>query len=84
MDLVPVNGNVQSPKSTMGTAAATLEARLSECSGGGGGGGGPCTPAGPGALGENEPMGTDDFKELYFSADRRRRIESCLREKGAF
>lgn len=70
MIVVPVNGNVQSPKSTIrvqqwllwkqGCRSAVRGVGL----GLGGGGGGPCTPAGPGALDENESVGTEDFKGL--------------------
>lgn len=46
--------------------------------------GGKLPSAGQGMNEENEPMGTEDFKELYFIADQRGRIESCLSEIGAF
>lgn len=63
---------------------ATLRARLSECSAGMGWGVGwrgvDGTPSGCGIRDENEPMETEGFKGLYFIADPRGRIESCLSE----
>jgi hypothetical protein len=31
-------------------------------------------------LDENEPTGTEDFKELYFTGNQRERSKSCLSE----
>lgn len=52
------------------------------CSAGVGMGVGACTPAGSGMRDENEPLGAGGFKELYFIADHRGRIASCLKEKN--
>lgn len=79
-ELVPVNGTVQSRKQATGCGCVYLPSKAVRLHCGRVGWGGYCTPAGRGMSAGNEPMGTEGFTELYFTADQRGRIENCLSE----